>query len=136
MVPRPSRLVSQRRPSRHRNKRIPSTCLISALHRTDTRCEAFGIFSNFDTLEVDLFNDEDFTAHIIETLREHNFSAARQALIDGWETDPVSLVTDNYLAMIETIGKGRFAQRLASRVSGVVPPDYIKGALDYVIDRV
>ena len=34
--PRPSRPVSQSRPSRNRNRRIPSSCLINALHRTDT----------------------------------------------------------------------------------------------------
>ena len=38
--------------------------------------------------------------------------------------------------MIETIGKGRFAQRLASKAEGIAPPDYIKGAIEYVVSRV
>lgn len=99
------------------------------------RCEEFGIFSNFDTLEVDLFNDDGFTADIIKTLRKHGFSAQREAHIDGWEADPESLDIEKYLSLIETIGKGRFAQRLASRVMGIEPPAYIRSAIDYVVAR-
>jgi len=99
-------------------------------------CEAFGIFISDDTLEVDLFEDNDFTAEILETLREHRFSARRQALIDGWEADSNTLDIDSYLAMIETIGKGRFAQRLAARIAGIDPPDYIRNAIEYVAARV
>jgi len=40
------------------------------------RCEAFGIFSNLDTLEVDLFN-HGFEAAVIQTLREGNFGKER-----------------------------------------------------------
>ena len=100
------------------------------------RCEAFGVFTNIYTLEVDLFNDDNFTAQIIETLREYKFSAERQALIDGWEADPESLDIERYLGLIETIGKGRFAQRLASRIAGIEPPAYIKGAIEYAVGRV
>ncbi len=99
------------------------------------RCEDFGIFINDYTLEVDLF-ENDFSDQIIETLREPSFSTERQGWIDGWEADPSSLDVDNYLKLIEVIGKGRFAQRLASRAAGIEPPDYIKNAIAYVVDRV
>tara|TARA_R110001606_G_scaffold384560_1_gene547542 strand:+ start:1828 stop:3627 length:1800 start_codon:yes stop_codon:yes gene_type:complete len=118
------------------------TALIEELREIDDfdafgeRCEEFGIFSNIDTLEVDLFKDEDFTAEIIATLREHRFSAQRQALIDGWEADPETLDIDTYLGLVETIGKGRFAQRLATRIAGTAPPDYIREAIEYVVARV
>ena len=59
-----------------------------------------------------------------------------QQLIDDWEADPDSLDVGKYLAIIETIGKGRFAQRLASRIKGDAPPDYIKGAIEFVTSRV
>ena len=36
----------------------------------------------------------------------------------------------------EVIGKGRFAQRLASRAGGIEPPEYIKNAIAYVVNRV
>ena len=101
-----------------------------------TRCEAFGVFTNVNTLEVDLFDDADFSAPIIETLREHKFSAERQGWIDGWEAIPDSLDAKNYLAMIEAIGKGRFAQRLASRIDCIEPPPYIEDAINFVADRV
>lgn len=118
------------------------TALIEELREIDDfdafgdRCEEFGIFSNIDTLEVDLFKDGDFTAEIIATLREHRFSAQRQALINGWEADPETLDIDTYLGLIETIGKGRFAQRLATRIAGTAPPDYIREAIEYVVARV
>lgn len=101
------------------------------------RCETHGIFSNEYTLEVDLLNTDAFE-HIIATLKEHPFGKKRKALIQSWEDDPdkIDTETDKYLAMIEDIGKGRFAQRLASRISDVTPPDYIKDAIQFVVDRV
>jgi len=99
------------------------------------RCEEFGIFTNYHTLEVDLFEygprDE-----IIETLKEYGFGPKRQARIEAWELDPATMNTKQYLAMIEAIGKGRFAQRLASRLIDSVPLNYIKNAIDFVADRV
>ena len=49
-----------------------------------SQCEAFGIFTNIVTLEVDLFHDDNFTSHIVETLREQGFGRKRQARIDAW----------------------------------------------------
>jgi putative ATP-dependent endonuclease of OLD family len=100
------------------------------------KCDSFGVFTNFHTLEVDLFNNHDFTEHIIETLREHKFGAERKGWIDEWGADPNSLDVGKYLALIETVGKGRFAQRLASRIKDIVPPDYIRRAIEFVVSRV
>jgi len=88
-----------------------------------------------DTLEVDLF-DGSFIEPIIETLREHNLSDEREGWVQEWEGDPDSLDPENYLKLIEAIGKGRFAQRLASRVESIVPPAYIADAITYVVERV
>lgn len=99
------------------------------------RCEAFGIFTNVHTLEVDIFNDG-FAEKVLDTLREQKFSAERKAWIEDWGADHKKLDIDNYLTLIEAIGKGRFAQRLASRIEGMTPPDYIKNAINFVVTRV
>jgi len=57
-------------------------------------------------------------------------------LVDGWQADPGTVDKVVYLKMIETMGKGRFAQRLATRIDGVEPPAYIRDAIDFVVDRV
>jgi putative ATP-dependent endonuclease of OLD family len=99
------------------------------------RCEEFGVFTNSHTLEVDLFG-EGFGAAIIETLREGRFGAERMGWIDEWEADPDQLDTSNLLLLIEDMGKGRFAQRMAARIGGIDPPTYISGAIEFVADRV
>lgn len=96
----------------------------------------FGIFLNGHTLEVDLFNDGDCRDGVIETLREYSFGATRQGWIDGWEADPDSLDADRLLALVETIGKGRFAQRLATRLEDAPPPAFISDAITFLSERV
>ena len=95
----------------------------------------YGIFLNDHTLEVDLFDDA-FVAPIAGTLLEAGFGQRRRRIIEGWRDDPGTLDEERYLALIEEIGKGRFAQRLAARVSGLAPPTYIADAIEYVADRV
>ncbi|WAX94234.1 AAA family ATPase [Aminobacter sp. NyZ550] len=99
------------------------------------RCEAYGIFSNHHTLEIDLFED-DFAEPILEVLEDTPFSNEKKAVIAGWKADYDTLDKAKYLSLIEDIGKGRFAQRLAAKIEGISPPGYIKGALKHVADRV
>ncbi|MGK9168364.1 AAA family ATPase [Inquilinus limosus] len=99
------------------------------------RCEEFGIFVNSDTLEIELFGG-DYATEMIATLREHNFSQQRKNLLTAWETDPDTVNRDILLKMIEQMGKGRFAQRLATRVPGKSVPSYITDAINYVIGLV
>jgi putative ATP-dependent endonuclease of the OLD family len=99
------------------------------------KCETYGVFTNNNTLEVDLF-DDGFAEQILDTLGEQNFSGERKKLIDEWAADHEALDVDQYLNLIEVIGKGRFAQRLASHIVGKAPPDYIRNAIEYVISRV
>jgi putative ATP-dependent endonuclease of the OLD family len=97
--------------------------------------EEHGIFLNEHTLEVDLFNDG-FDDRIIETLRERRFSLQRRQLIEQWENDPSGLDVEAYLGMVDVIGKGRFAQRLASRIADSEPPEFIRNAIDFVAAHV
>lgn len=73
---------------------------------------------------------------MIATLREHNFSAERLALLDAWEIKPSDVDAKILIKMIEQMGKGRFAQRLASRIGGLTVPHYIANAINHVISLV
>ena len=97
--------------------------------------EEYGIFLNDHTLEVDLFLDG-YQDYIAETLREHGFSTKKTARINMWANDPDQLQIESYLSIIEEIGKGRFAQRLAARLEGIEQPKYIGAAIDFVASRV
>ena len=98
--------------------------------------EEFGIFLNEHTLEVDLFNNDDCRNGVVSTLREYGFGATRQGWIDDWEADPKSLDAGNLLALVETVGKGRFAQRLATQFENAAPPTFISDAITFVSERV
>ncbi len=124
------------------NQREPTAAddIIESLIKLDympfcEECENYGIFSNIHTLEVDMFEDE-FAPAMIAVLREHKFSEERAELIDQWDEDHNTIDKKVFLAMIETIGKGRYAQRLASHCEGVLPPAYINAAIQYVVDDV
>ncbi|MBD3827956.1 AAA family ATPase [Stenotrophomonas sp.] len=96
-------------------------------------CEKYGIYSNTNTLEIDLFALKRFRKPIIETLREQIFGPTRLGWFKAWEADPTALNHKEYLSSIESIGKGRFAQRLASRLEGIAPPQYIERAIKRVV---
>lgn len=102
---------------------------------TFTEIQKFGIFVNWSTLETELF-EGDYAQEMIDTLREHNFSAERKAILDAWEAKPKDFDADELLKMIEQMGKGRFAQRLATRAPGKLVPDYIADAINHVIGLV
>src|SRR5690606_21665122 len=103
--------------------------------RLSAKFGTFGVFTNNHTLEIDLLWNG-FAKQIIETLQEHSFSADRKDWIEEWAADPDTLEVERFLTLIEAIGKGRFAQRLASRVGGMESPDYITNAIKFVANRV
>jgi putative ATP-dependent endonuclease of OLD family len=99
------------------------------------RCEEYGVFSNRDTLEIDLF-EGGYAEAIIETMRETPLGKERRAWVDEWEADSEPMDPAKFLSIIDYIGKGRFAQRLATRIEGLTVPPYIQAALKFVADRV
>lgn len=101
----------------------------------DAKIAEFGIFTNNETLEVDLIKG-DFRNQIIDTLLEGGFGPKRTKRIEGYKTAYTDDDQKPFLALVEAIGKGRFAQRLATRIHGVEVPGYIGGAIRYVVDRV
>lgn len=93
-----------------------------------------GIFLNNHTLEIDLFKSgchESMCNTLIE-LTENN--AARERAQD-WHAEPDSLDKEQFLEDIRAIGKGRFAQRLASYIETGGSPPYIEEAIRYVAAR-
>ncbi len=101
----------------------------------EERLDEFGVFTNAHTLEVDLF-EGDYGAAMIETLREGRFGPDRSGWIDEWEADPAKLHIQRFLSLIDDMGKGRFAQRLATRIADLDPPEYIGRAITFVAERV
>jgi putative ATP-dependent endonuclease of the OLD family len=98
-------------------------------------CEKFGIFSNSDTLEIDLF-ENGYAEAIIEILQEATLGSERTALVKQWADGHNTLDPDKFLAIVELIGKGRFAQRLATRIVEIEVPPYISSAIKFVAARV
>ncbi|MDX1089663.1 AAA family ATPase [Sinorhizobium medicae] len=130
-----SRLLDGMRTKKYDNEYFDELLETDDWPRFDEGIEEFGVFTNSDTLEMDLFKGA-FTASIIEGLREGNFGKERMARIDAWEKDPTTVNRKQLLAMMEDIGKGRFAQRVAARIGGLEVPGYISRAINYVVDRV
>lgn len=92
-----------------------------------------GIFLNDHTLEVDLFYAS--RSAICNTLVELAPSQAVRMRVEGWNNPDSELSEDDVdrlLKDIERIGKGRFAQRLASHLTTDGCPAYIREAINYV----
>jgi putative ATP-dependent endonuclease of OLD family len=130
-----ARLLDGMRTQKYEKEYFDELLETSEWARFDESIEEFGVFTNDDTLEIELFEGT-FTAAIIAGLREGNFGKERRERIDAWEKDPKSVNRNQLLAMMEAIGKGRFAQRMAARIGGLAVPGYIARAIGFVVDRV
>ncbi|WP_434478896.1 ATP-dependent nuclease [Gemmatimonas sp.] len=93
-----------------------------------------GIFPNNHTLEVDLFRSGQHEA-ISDVLCELTKNGACRTRANRWRGAPGTLDTAVFLSDIKPIGKGRFAQRLAQRVTGNACPAYITQAIAHVATR-
>lgn len=93
------------------------------------------IFLNRSTLEIELFQSglgpamRDVLASSISFVR-------RRTMMQDWIEDPATLDEERLLAWIEEVGKGRFAQSLASYVARRNCPRYIADALSWIRDAV
>jgi putative ATP-dependent endonuclease of OLD family len=78
------------------------------------RGERHGVFVNSNTLEPELFASG-FAHRMGQVLKsELPLNQAGRDRVDGWVADPAILDVNRLLGFIERVGKGRFAQRLAS----------------------
>ena len=100
------------------------------------RAEPFGYFVNSNTLEPELF-----TGGLAEAMQEVigeelSIGDDTREELQGWVDDPDTLDENALIALIERVGKGRFAQALAPSVTSDTCPDYIRQALEHIRDAV
>lgn len=98
----------------------------------------YGVFMNRHTFEVDLFKCglQDAFAEAMEGLGRN---AKAKERMKGWAIDPNTLAVETFLKDIENVGKGRFAQRLASIIfkSNLTNcPPYISDGVTYVSSKI
>ncbi|MBA8735810.1 ATP-dependent nuclease [Chromobacterium violaceum] len=99
------------------------------------RGQTKGIFVNSCTLEIELFL-AGLGPAIKEILQDElNFRAATGDRMDSWIANPETLDGLALLGMIERVGKGRLAQALASYVTAVNCPQYIRLAIERIRDE-
>jgi len=93
--------------------------------------EAMGIFLNEYTFEVDFFRSGRHNS-MCKTLSELTTNGAAKKRAAAWKEDPNALDPEQMLKDIDAIAKGRFAQRLASRLKGDACPKYIRNAVAFL----
>lgn len=99
--------------------------LAGAVGEDSTPPEDLGFFCGDETFETDLFSASDANrAAIIAALKTYKWSPRRRQRI-GDEMD--------VLPYLEIVGKGRFAQRLATTAESLDAPDYIDQALKHLM---
>lgn len=98
-----------------------------------------GIFIGFYTLEIDIFEN-------LDAIDKDNVCNLFNELTAGGDNHKSNFKDhldnkrfDKCLKMIEgttsKIGKGRFAQRLSLDISPEMVPDYIKNAINYIVEN-
>lgn len=98
---------------------------------------SYGIFTNSHTFEVDLFKAGLHDA-FSQAMSSVGSGPKMRQRMEGWAAEPASLDPDAFLKDIESVGKGRFAQRLASVIIESdlkTCPKYISGGVKYVADK-
>jgi putative ATP-dependent endonuclease of OLD family len=96
-----------------------------------------GIFLTDHTLEVALFRSGRHKT-FCQTMQELTTNAAARERAGNWRADPSTLDPRKMLSDIKAIGKGRFAQRWADRISHSncdLAPQSIKEALQHVVSH-
>ena len=94
-----------------------------------------GIFLNKHTLEVDLFKCGRHKS-MCSALQALASSAPARERAAAWSANPGTVDSERLLKDINAIGKGRFAQSLASRITKNICPPYILASLSFLADRV
>ena len=72
---------------------------------------------------------------ISQTLADLAPGVAAKTRAQDWQNDPGSVDPVRLLKDVTAIGKGRFAQRLSTRLTAGRWPDYMRDAVTYVRAR-
>lgn len=118
-------------------------CIISQNHTLNsaestilTLGRAHGIFTNTQTLEIELLNSQAMKNTICDILLEEYGTRPRLGpIINSWRQNTLPVNTDAMLRYISEIGKGRFAKRLSNRLPEGQCPEYIAAAFEYIYER-
>jgi putative ATP-dependent endonuclease of OLD family len=98
---------------------------------------SYGVFTNSHTFEVDLFL-AGLQGAFSQAMNTSGSSVRARERMERWAAEPASLDAAAFLRDIESVGKGRFAQRLASVIvkSGLTTcPNYIFEGVKYVAEK-
>jgi putative ATP-dependent endonuclease of OLD family len=93
-----------------------------------------GLFLNDHCLEVDLFKAGRHKS-MCGAIAELTENGAAKKRAGDWAAKPASIDAGQFIKDITAIGKGRFAQRLASIITEDICPNYIRDAITYVAAR-
>lgn len=101
-----------------------------------------GIFVGTRTLELDVA--EMYPKQMIRAFEElpvsekavASFAKEMEQFAKEKKTVDISTAGEAIVRRIERIGKGRFSQRLANKLSGRAAPDYISNALEKIIEQI
>ncbi|KAB8140634.1 AAA family ATPase [Chloroflexia bacterium SDU3-3] len=107
------------------------------LYELLSMAEEYGIYINGYTFEVDLFQSG-LSSSFATSMESLDCSKPAKERMKTWSVNPDSLVIEKFLKDIESVGKGRFAQRLASIIlmnDAKECPEYIAKGLEYIIRR-
>lgn len=98
----------------------------------------YGVFLNAHTLEIDLLKGG-FADSMLEVMRELTTNQAAHARMEAAVANPAAADVERIVDDIRKVGKGRFAQRLASILEErdeVPTPDFIREAFAYILTKV
>lgn len=96
--------------------------------------ESVGVFVTEYTLEVALFRSGRHKS-ITKALDQLSTNGEARKRAANWGNSTANLDEKQLLKDIDAIGKGRFAQRLSSRIKGSACPESIKKAIKFVHNR-
>jgi putative ATP-dependent endonuclease of OLD family len=99
-----------------------------------TAAKRAGVFLNTSTLEVEIATTPSLVRPLLDVLTKEEFGTQLRNRLAEWKNNPVKIDTEQLMLMIGYVGKGRFANRLSEEAGGLEPPDYIKLAIEHVID--
>lgn len=94
----------------------------------------YGVFLNSDTLELELLNTS-ARETVLQTIIDISENGSAISRATEWKNDPSQIEEDRFISDIKEIGKGRFAQRLASSIPAEGCPDYIQEAIRFIATK-
>ncbi|MEX0611206.1 MAG: AAA family ATPase [Pirellulales bacterium] len=103
-------------------------------HRLLEEGRSKGVFVNGSTLERELWT-AGAAGPICQALEELAETAASRQRFKQWASTVESVPLDSVMSAIERAGKGRVAQRLASKLNAAICPVYIKEAIEHVTQQ-